>query len=300
MSDAGLVELGQVEHALSELRGSDHAGSVRATTLNLVVWCDDGNAVERAGTALEAIGGSRPLRAIVLQSGEGRPLASVASSCWDGGGREVCSERVVIRGEPAALPSAVAYLLVPDLPVFVWWQGTIEEGDVVLHGLAAMATRLVLDSDDAGIEAVDRMRSHAPGLLDLAWVRTAGWREAVAGLFDGRAQRRALDHLVAVEVRGPRNEARLLAGWLRSRTGRQVGLDHRAATRLRRIELDCGDDLFVVEREPRGAHGVAGGSGIPDHPVPLPMQTISQVLSAELDRLGADRVFEEALAAAAA
>ena len=87
---------------------------------------------------------------------------------------------------------------------------------------------------------------------------------------------------------------------LRSRTGRQIGLDTRAAKRLRRVELDCGESTFVVEREARGSHGVAHGDGVPEHPVALPSRTIAQVLSDELDRLGGDRVFEEALAAAAA
>ena len=119
------IELGQVEAALAGLRGVDHAGSVRATTLNLVVWAPDDDAVERAEHTLTAIGGSRPLRAIVLRPGKGRPMANVASSCWDGGGREVCSERVAIEGDP---------------------DGAAQRGGLVAGGRSA-GVRLVAGSD---------------------------------------------------------------------------------------------------------------------------------------------------------
>lgn len=299
VTGAGRVELADVERALASLRDAEHA-SVRATTLNLVIWCPDGDCLERAGFVLEGIGGSRPLRAIMLIPGTGRPTALVSSRCWDGGGREICSEQVNIEGAGVALPSAVASLLVPDLPVFVWWQGAIPEGDEVFDALVAMASRLIVDSDEAGIEAVERVCLQASGLVDLAWARTAAWREAVAGLFDGPAQRKALSRLIGVEVVGPRNEARLLAGWLRSRLQRQVGLDGRQAKRLRKIELVCGDEVFVVERESRAGYGVAGGPSVPSHTVSLPLRDTAHVLAAELDRLGGDEVFEQALLAATA
>ena len=120
---------------------------------------------------LEGIGGSRPLRAIMLIPGKGRPTAQVASNCWDGGSREICSEQVTIEGAEVALPSAVAYLLVPDLPVFAWWQGAIPDGDSVFASLAGMANRLIVDSDIAGIDAVERVSLHSGGLVDLAWAR---------------------------------------------------------------------------------------------------------------------------------
>jgi glucose-6-phosphate dehydrogenase assembly protein OpcA len=294
----GRIELADVERALAGLRDPDHA-AVRATTLNLVIWCPDGDCLDRAGLVLERIGGSRPLRAIMLIPGKGRPTAHVASNCWDGGGREICSEQVTIEGAEVALPSAVAYLLVPDLPVFAWWQGPIPDGpDSLFAAMAAIANRLIVDSDVAGIDAVERISLQSRGLIDLAWARTAAWREAVAALFDAPQQRKALERLIGVEVLGPRNEARLMAGWLRSRLDRQVGLDGTPAKRLRRVELVCGDDTYYVERESRAGYGVAGGSSVPDHPVALPLRDTAAVLAAELDRLGGDEVFEQALLSA--
>jgi glucose-6-phosphate dehydrogenase assembly protein OpcA len=298
VSTNGGIELAGVERALAGLREHGHA-TVRATTLNLVIWCPDGDCLDRAGGVLEGIGGSRPLRAIMLIPGRGSPKATVSSTCWDAGSREICSEQVTIQGADVALPSAVSHLLVPDLPVFAWWQGPIPDGDrTVFDPLASMANRLIVDSDIAGIEAIEAVSLQAEGLIDLAWARTVAWREAVAALFDGAQQRKALNRLIGVEVVGPRSEARLLAGWLRSRLNRQVGLDGRPAKRLRRVELVCGDETFYVERESRAGYGVAGGPTVPDHPVSLPLRDTAAVLAAELDRLGGDEVFEQALLSA--
>ena len=53
------IELAEVEAALAALRGDDSHGSVRATTLNLVVMCADAESAARTDHVLDAIGGSR-------------------------------------------------------------------------------------------------------------------------------------------------------------------------------------------------------------------------------------------------
>ena len=294
------LALGEVEGALARLRGLDGAGSVRATTLNLVVHCGKEDGADDTERVLEQIGGSRPLRAIVITPTQGTPRARVSSTCWAGPAHEVCTERIAIRGARAALPSAVVSLLVADLPVFVWWRGELPpEGDAVLADLIETATRVVVDSDEAGLEAVARVQRLASGLADLGWARTAPWREAIAALFDGRSQRRALDHLIGVDVKGPPGEAALIAGWLRSRLGRQVGLDVTRTKRLNRVELICGDQRFVIERTGRNEHGTARGPGLPSRTVALPFPVTAALLAGELDRLGEERPFGQALEVAA-
>jgi glucose-6-phosphate dehydrogenase assembly protein OpcA len=295
-----LVELSQVERALAELRGTDRAGSVRATTLNLIVVCAGEVSADDTAEVLDRIGGSRPLRAFLLAEGRGRPMARVSSACWVGGGHEVCTERIAISGERAALPSGVAALLVADLPVFLWWQGPLPDmEDTVLVELTEMASQVIVDSVSAPLPTVEELDRRAAGLTDLAWVRTHPWREAIAALFDGRVQRRALSRLFGIEVSGPPNEAALLAGWLRSRLSRHVGLDAHRAKRLNRVKLLCGDDaVFQVERMSRNQYGLAGGPGLAERTVALPIPDLAMQLAEELDRLGHEPSFEESLTAA--
>ena len=74
---------------------------------------------------------------------------------------------------------------------------------------------------------------------------------------------------------GPKADALLLAGWLRSRLDREIALEHEDADALRSVSVD-GDPVSA----PRG-----------DPPDP------SQLLSAELDQFGRDRIYEAAVRA---
>ena len=82
----------------------------------------------------------------------------------------------------------------------------------------------------------------------------------------------------ALRVHGTPAQGYLLAGWLRSRLGREVVVDIDAHERLEGIDVDGEHAPF-----PPGA---------PPNP--------SDVLSEELDRLARDPVYEQAVRAAAA
>ena len=298
---AEVTDLSQVERVLAAHRGGEGGGSVRATTLNLVAWAPTAEHVSRTQGAVAAIGASRPLRGIVVAASQGPARATVSTACWVGSGsQEVCSEQILIEAEPDALPSAVVPLLVPDLPVFLLWQGELAADSPALRELAEQADRLIVDSDESGLDAVDEVCLFASHLTDLAWTRLDPWRDAIAHLFDTAKARRRLDHLWGVEVEGPDNQARLLAGWLRSRLDRTIGLDRSGRSkRVQRVALRCDDQVFTVERADHGHVGRAAGPDVPEHPVVLSDTGWRELLASELDRLGSDRVFEQALAAAA-
>ena len=80
-----------------------------------------------------------------------------------------------------------------------------------------------------------------------------------------------------LRVHGTRAQGYLLAGWLRSRLGREIALEIDEQELLEGIDLDGKPAPF-----PPGA---------PPNP--------SDVLSAELDELGRNTVYEEAVRAAA-
>jgi len=85
-----LTDLAQVERALAADRERG-AGAVRATTLNLIVYAPTAEDVVFTQHALERIGGSRPLRAIVATAGSDGVRATVATSCWLGSGMHRCA-----------------------------------------------------------------------------------------------------------------------------------------------------------------------------------------------------------------
>ena len=166
--------------------------------------------VEGAIDALEHVGPSHPLRAIVATPADGELRATVASSCWVGASdRQVCSERVLVAAGPRALPSAVTSLLVPDLPVFLWWQGPFDRSDGLAAELAGLASRVIVDSGECSLDGVAAARILARSVGgDLAWAGLLPWRDAVAGLFDGPsrgegARRHARRRRARARERGP-------------------------------------------------------------------------------------------------
>ena len=203
--------------------------------------------------------------------------AAVSIRCFAVPGQEhhVCSEvvRLRLRGRLAGAPaSVVAPLLVPGLPVFLRWRGRPDFDAVPLLGMLRVVDRLIVDSGEwPDVPAAYR---RLPGIFDLvaasdvAWARTLGWRHRLAELWPREYRTR--------RVEGPAAEAHLLAGWLRSRLRRDVVVDH-----------DRRDELEAV---------VADGEAVPAPRGRRP--TPSDLLSAELDVFGRDRVYEAAAAAA--
>ena len=293
-------DLAAVEAMLRAARGGDRTGSVRAITLNLIVHAPEPELVESAIDALEHVGPSHPLRAIVATPADGELRATVASSCWVGASdRQVCSERVLVEAGPKALPSAVTSLLVPDLPVFLWWQGPFDRSDRLAAELAGLASRVIVDSGVCSLEGVAAARLLAPSVADLAWAGLLPWRDAVAGLFDGPAEVKALDGIRAVDVRGPENEARLMAGWLRAALGADIELRREGRSHhVERVTMAAGGKQFLVERTGRGRLGSASVPGLLDYPVVLAPPNRPSLLADELSRLSGDRLFERALEAA--
>jgi hypothetical protein len=106
---------------------------------------------------------------------------------------------------------------------------------------------------------------------DIAWARTSRWRPMLASLWPGIADVRK------IKVTGTAAQAYLLAGWLSSRLGREIELEHEAAEKLVGVDVDGEPAPF-----PPG-----------DRPDP------ADLLSDELERLSRDRVYEEAARAAA-
>ncbi len=182
--------------------------------------------------------------------------------------------RLKLCGNRAQAPaSVVAPLLLPDLPVFLRWRGQPPFGDRCFDQLVDTVDRLIVDSTEwAGLpepyarlaEIFDRV-----AVSDIAWARTSRWRPHLATLWPEIAG------VSRMKVRGTEAQAHLLAGWLRSRLGRQIELEHEAADKLVGVELD--------------GESVAFPPGDPPNP--------ADVLSDELERFSRDRVYEDAVRA---
>ncbi len=217
---------------------------MRARVLNLMVYISSEEALESVNRLLSEISMMHPCRALVMvaeRTREDRDIEMfVSSHCRPGDdeGVSLCCEQVTMtaRGVFAVeLPSAAEPLLVPDLPVFLWWRDQPRLGDEVFRKLSHASDRVILDSADflqpyedllALNTLLERERAEHTGLSDLNWARLTSWRGLLANLYDVREYREALDNLsrVRVEYVAPEGQpdkiapkALILAGWLISR-----------------------------------------------------------------------------------
>ncbi|MEA2354821.1 MAG: hypothetical protein QOD61_950 [Solirubrobacteraceae bacterium] len=222
-----------IEAALRRLLVERHAESdqyVPARVLNLVTIVDREWSGEIANR-MRAVGRNHPSRMIVCAISPGRTtldaIASVAATANpEAGGFALTRETVIIDIGPRHVPyldSIIDPLVVTDLPTMVWAPHSHWDAVSALRRLAQIVL-LDSSSDPEVGDALRRARDLCESMqvVDLAWIRSAPWRERVAAAFDRPARRERLREIADFEVRhhyASGAGALLLCGWLASRLG---------------------------------------------------------------------------------
>ena len=279
------VTVPQIERELARLRcmSEENGSNLRTSVLTHLAWASE-EWIGRARETLAGLAERHPSRTILLvpqpDAQEDGLDADVALQCFaaGGGSGHVCSEVIELRlrGRRALAPATIVVpLLISDLPAFLRWRGQPWFERPQFRQLVRSVDRLVVDSLewDELEPAYERLTGFFDevAVSDIAWARTLDWRRSLAELWPGIAEARQL------RVAGPRCDALLLAGWLRARLDRDFELVHDAAEEL---------EFVAVDGEPVPKPGA-------------PQLSASDLLSGELDRFSRDRIYEEAVRAAA-
>ncbi len=234
----GAMSVEQIEREFGRLRmNEDGTLGLRASVLNLVTVTGEESAGE-VTRVVSKLAGRFPCRAIVMISDPEEETANldirVSAFCdaRGGGGSQVCAEQVEVHAEgpPARhLKSLAGPLLLPDLPVFLWYPGAFSSGSPEFSDVAELADRVVVNSGAASdhgacLRELSGLTEDAamPAIGDLQWVGLSPWRSLVAGFFDPPDRREELERIHRVEIlHDPRGAARalLLAGWLGASLG---------------------------------------------------------------------------------
>jgi glucose-6-phosphate dehydrogenase assembly protein OpcA len=351
----------------SEGEGEQESAVMRARVLNLMVYTSREAALEEVNRMLGEITSAHPCRVIVMLAETGEPDEDiemfVSAHCFSAGGegiRNLCGEQLTLKAcgrYTVELPSASVPLLVPDLPVFLWWRDAPRLGDETFASLMHAADRVIIDSvafrnpyEDV-LELVTLLGSrhqHAAAISDLNWARLTSWRTLLCGFYDVEEYRRGLEKIDRVRVEYvPHDFARgaiapkalILAGWLASRLGwrlgagqalsplapsnewrvrlekdgRSIELEFAAVERpaqmqgwIARLELSASEPTparFVVLRSEDGRYleteVTVDGETRPGRKLAGGDKSEAELLARELEIICHDRIYEEAIAAAA-
>jgi glucose-6-phosphate dehydrogenase assembly protein OpcA len=359
------IDAARLERELSamwaEVSGGDgdgSAGVVRACALNLIVYAEVPEERAEVDALLDEVIEHHPCRALVLVADRAKPEAGleayISTRCQlsPRGAKRICGEQITVEAAGAAVETAwtaVAPLLVPDVPVFLWWKDIPHYDDRVFERLSALADRVVIDSASFDHPHFDliRLSEILEGgrlrLSDINWGRLTSWRSVVAGFWDVADYRPSLARIERVAVgydppdRSPREiapKALLAVGWLAAclgwepEPGGEPGADGRSRFRLRdgeravEVELlagadaagrdgmitsltfhtSAGDEFHVELRAGESrleTWARVGGGHTVGRVLGFEARTEGLRLSAELDILSRDALYERAVGCAA-
>lgn len=284
------ADLGAIERRLSEFwqsaakSGGDTA-AIRACSCNLVVIVSDAREAESLPPVLADVAEWHPCRSLVAfqdaDAGAGLPPMQgwMRVQCRPQmiAGPEVCSEVITIGARHdavAGLADTLISLLIPDLPVYLYWRSPKAAVWHTVEILGRAANLLIVDSRRSLETSTDRERLLAvltDGLpsvqvRDLSWSRLTAWRDLIAQFFDTPASRGLLGNITDVEIRrfpapGPYIPvlAFLFAGWLISRLSwRILSMDKQGEEWRVRVQKPGGEALirFVQAAETPGRTGI--------------------------------------------
>jgi glucose-6-phosphate dehydrogenase assembly protein OpcA len=276
------IDVGKIEKELATMwkpaadaEGSNaESGVTRACALNLLVYATVADDRASIDEMLIEVNAQHPGRTLVLladrQATEPKLEAYVSTRCrlLGGSGKQVCGEQVTIEAAGVAVEtvaSAIAPLLVPDVPVFLWWKDIPHYEDRLFNRMTAMSDRVVIDSSCFDHPYEDLQRLHQiikehPQFMsasDLNWGRLTAWRTLIAGFWDVPDYRPYLDKIdhIVVEYDPPdlapgeiAPKALLIVGWISSRLGwsveeASVGADENTAI----LQLRAGERKISIE-----------------------------------------------------
>jgi len=286
------AQVQELEAELAALWGSaaedtSDRAVTRSCALTLLVYVEGEAAGREALELIDRVTPQNPCRAVVLaaepNAAPAELRAEVSARCHlpQGGEKEVCCEIVTLlaRGEAVhGLDQVAVPLIVPGLPVYLWWRAGRFAPAPWLDGILRSVDRVLVDSahfsdpeTDFAQLAGQMLRFPDVMFTDLNWARLTPWRELIAACFDSPETRPYLDQFDEVRIEYERYSPRvlvhraqslLITGWLASRLGwtfipgpTPPGAPSGASPFLFR----AGDREVRIERQPHDFKG--GGAG---------------------------------------
>jgi glucose-6-phosphate dehydrogenase assembly protein OpcA len=232
-SSVGLpVDIAKIDKELKKLWEQNEGAKTRASLVNLAVYSEEADSLEKNTQLIAQITENHACRAIVVcadcDARDSGVEAWINAHCHvsRAGRAQICSEQLSFRlsGSCAKLlPNILLSHLDSDLPFYLWWQGDLH--DPMDPQLWEWVGRFIYDSHEwqnfaAQFRLVETAQQEARQrivLCDLNWTRLDKVRQALAQFFDHPA---AHHHFAEIETGcidfAPefRSTAVLLTGWL--------------------------------------------------------------------------------------
>ena len=243
------AELGKLRYMVAGESAGAQGFALRTSLLNMVVYAEREESADFASRVIEDLASHHPSRALIVlaqpHDGESRIEARLAAHSHISRSLEqsVCCEEIALRvAGPAArhLHSVIVPLLVPDLPVHIWWTEALPADSHLFLQLMETSDHVIVDSQHFADQTGDLVRLAALAderpratVGDLNWDRLEPWRD----FFDRQKaiadMRHHFSSVKSVEIRYAHGrgthlpgQAFILLAWL----ARELGWDTRSVS----------------------------------------------------------------------
>ena len=278
------VDIDRIEAELTKLRyltaGDADAGeslAIRTSLVNMVVLAEDDDTAAQASRVIEDLAAHHPSRALVViarpSEDESQIDTSLAAHCHLAPGldQHVCCEEVTLHVSGRAafhLHSIIVPLLIPDLPVIVWWTGPLPAESHLIEELCDVADHFVVDSSRfTDLGDLSRMREfaamHECAIGDLNYERVRSWRDlverhtGVGGLSEWISSVKSAEIRFTQQAKQTPAQAILFLAWLAVHCGWELA--NVSAGDSNQLTLRQGEREIPVYLEPVKYEGVDRG-----------------------------------------
>lgn len=189
--------------------------------------------------------------------------------------------------------SVVLPLLLPELPVVLWWPGA-PPADVAGHELANLTNRQILESDRAEDELAalkTLAESHQPGQTDMSWTRLTRWRALLVAMLDNSQM-----PVKSATIKAPKTlaAAALLQAWLKLKLKVDVTWEDGEGPGLQSVTFSTNEGEMSLTRH-SDTEGVAALPGRQPATVALARKKTRELIGEELARLDGDPMLDAVL-----
>jgi hypothetical protein len=299
-------------HHLHDILAEIWRLKLNVATFNLIVFIDDPTRRDWFYERALRIAEKHPSRLIILDACDASGEVTVSASAL-----RLCVGKLDV----SVIAHLTRELSAPDVPNVLWWSPECLIEHELFSVLLEQSDRVVMDSsgacnDESTLRRLLCFVHPVKPLQDLAWMRSAPWREMIAQFFDDPEMHEDLSTLSTLEITsGSTAEAFYLAGWLASRLawtpedessfrapdGSRVTLkqiDEGKKRRVVRVALATKDSRYVAQLsddENVVELSIAGARSRPPWLVPLNnIDNASLIEQAILDNAN-DEVFNDSL-----
>lgn len=275
-------KIADIEKQLSKL-WEEQKGSkrVRACLFNLIIFAHEKHRVEYLRELVLSIVNKFPCRIIIVQGNSSVQdiKVSVSNELTGKGDTSFACDLIMIQAPENQLqrvPFIILPNLVPDLPIYLLTGQNLTESNDILPALEQFSSRIIFDAGCADnlpqfSKKVLEMMDAKPHLdfVDMDWLLTAGWRNALAEVFDCDTALQRLKTTKNIQIRYndrtmdwfpfKETKAMYLAGWLAAQMEwRFVKQEKKNGTRI--LTYHSGNNDFDIVLFPKTEENLYTGA----------------------------------------